>query len=100
MKSKKLLQWFRAVAIAEGISFIVLLGIAMPLKYVCNLPMAVRVVGMIHGILFISFITLAWENMNTLKKSYGWFGRAFAFSVIPFGTFILDKDLKKESGML
>jgi len=38
MKSNKLIHWFRIVAIAEGISFLVLLGIAMPLKYAAGIP--------------------------------------------------------------
>lgn len=97
MRSKKLLYWFRIIAIAEGISFIVLLGIAMPLKYLYAKPMAVRVVGMMHGLLFISFVILAWETMNALNKKIGWFAKAFLASVIPFGTFVLDKQLKKET---
>ena len=96
MKSKKIVSWFRKVAIAEGISFLVLLGIAMPLKYFADMPMAVRIVGMAHGILFVAFVVLAWETMNALNKSYGWFGKDFIASIIQFGTFILDKELKKE----
>ena len=52
----KLLQFFRKVALLEGISLIVLMGIAMPLKYVWDQPEAVRIVGWIHGILFIVYI--------------------------------------------
>ena len=45
----------RRVAIIEGISFLVLLGIAMPLKYFANMPMPVKVVGWAHGVLFLIF---------------------------------------------
>ncbi len=46
----------RIVAFLEGISFLVLLGIAMPLKYLASNPEPVRIVGMIHGILFIAYV--------------------------------------------
>ena len=46
--------------ITEGVSFIILLCIAMPLKYFFDLPMAVKIVGWLHGILFIAFISLAY----------------------------------------
>jgi integral membrane protein len=97
MNAKKTLHWFRIIAMTEGISFLVLLGIAMPLKYFANLPMAVRIVGMLHGILFVAFIVLAWETMSALNKKFGWFVRAFIASIIPFGTFVLEKELKKEA---
>ncbi len=96
MPGSKTLQWFRKIAFAEGMSFLILLGIAMPLKYFANLPQAVKIVGMIHGILFVAFVILAWETMSVLNKKFGWFVKAFIASLIPFGTFVLDKELKKE----
>ena len=66
MSSKKTLTWFRRIAFAEGVSFLVLLGIAMPLKYFANMPKAVSVVGMIHGILFVAFMILAWEDRKSV----------------------------------
>lgn len=100
MNRNKTLNWFRKVAFAEGVSFLVLLGIAMPLKYLANMPKAVSVVGMIHGILFVAFIILAWETMGALNRKFGWFIKAFIASIIPFGTFVLDKELKKEAELL
>lgn len=96
MNNNNTIRWFRKIAFAEGVSFLVLLGIAMPLKYFADMPMAVRVVGMLHGILFVAFIILAWETMSALNKKFGWFLKAFVASIIPFGTFVLDKELKKE----
>lgn len=96
MRSKKLLHWFRIIAIAEGISFLVLLGIAMPLKYAAGLPEAVKIGGWIHGALFISFLVLAFEVKSELKKNFAWFAKAFLASILPFGTFVFDKSLKKE----
>lgn len=100
MKTKTLLHWFRIIAIAEGISFIVLLGIAMPLKYFMDMPMAVKIVGYIHGFLFIAFVAMAWNVKNELNKNAVWFGKALLASLLPFGTFVLDKSLKKEAQLL
>ena len=93
---KKTFSWFRRLAIAEGISFVTLLFLAMPLKYFAGLPIAVTIAGSIHGILFISFILLAREVKIDLKKDLRWFARAFIASILPFGTFIMDKQWKKE----
>jgi len=96
MKAKTILHWFRIIAVAEGISFLLLLGVAMPLKYLMNMPLAVRIGGSLHGFLFIAFVFMAWKVMDTLNKSYGWFGKAMLASVLPFGTFIFDRSLKKD----
>ena len=93
---KKTFSWFRRIAIAEGISFIVLLFIAMPLKYFAGIPLAVTIAGSIHGILFIAFILLAREVKIDLKKDLRWFVRAFIASILPFGTIIMDKHWKAE----
>ncbi|MBK7307122.1 MAG: DUF3817 domain-containing protein [Chitinophagaceae bacterium] len=99
-KAKKLLHRFRMIGIAEGISFLVLLLIAMPLKYFFNFPEAVKVMGWIHGALFVTFIYFAFEVMGSLKKSFLWFIKAFAAAFIPLGTFIFDRELKKEEALL
>lgn len=98
--SRKLLHRFRMIGIAEGISFLVLLLIAMPLKYFLNFPEAVKVVGWAHGALFVAFIYFAFEVMGSLKKSFLWFCKAFAAAFIPLGTFIFDRELKKEEALL
>ncbi|HMK24941.1 MAG TPA: DUF3817 domain-containing protein [Chitinophagaceae bacterium] len=100
MKSTKIFHWFRIAAIAEGISFLVLLGIAMPLKYLAKIPVAVTMAGSIHGLLFITFIVLAWEVKNKYSKSGGWMGKAFVASILPFGTIVMDKQWKKEEAGL
>ncbi len=96
MEPKKLLQSFRKLGIAEGISFLVLLLIAMPLKYFLDIPEAVQVCGWIHGMLFILFLWFAFFVMGEFKKGFGWFFMAFAAAIIPLGTFVLDRQLKKE----
>lgn len=81
---------------AEGVSFLVLLLIAMPLKYWADIPVAVTIVGGLHGVLFIAFIILAWEAKNQYGKSFGWLAKALLASILPFGTIVMDKYWKRE----
>ena len=75
----------------EGVSFLVLLGIAMPLKYVWNQPLMVETVGMAHGILFVAYIFGALY----LYKPMQWNLKTLAIicfsSVLPFGPFYVEK---------
>lgn len=94
---KSSMNAFRLVAFLEGISFLVLLFIAMPLKYVMDMPLPVRITGMVHGVLFIAFVfylmQVKSEKNWTVKKTF----IAFLASLLPFGTFVLDaKVLKPE----
>ncbi|MBL7745127.1 MAG: DUF3817 domain-containing protein [Chitinophagaceae bacterium] len=105
MATGKTFDLFRKTGIAEGISFIVLLLIAMPLKYFAGLPVAVTIVGSIHGILFIAYLVLAWEARNEpvvvkWKKPVAWMATCFIASILPFGPFVLENRLKKEQVML
>ncbi|MBN8703759.1 MAG: DUF3817 domain-containing protein [Bacteroidetes bacterium] len=94
---KSALYRFRITAFTEGISYLILLFIAMPLKYIFAMPGLVKIVGMIHGILFVAFVvTLIDVTMqNKWKANKAIF--AFILSLIPFGTFYLDKKLKEEA---
>jgi integral membrane protein len=96
MNSIKTFHLFRKTAFAEGISFLVLLFIAMPLKYLADMPVPVKIVGSLHGALFVAYMILALKVMLQYKKSIGWLLKAFIVSLIPFGTFIMDKEWKKE----
>jgi integral membrane protein len=96
MRTNKTINWFRRIAIAEGISFLVLLLIAMPLKYFADLPQAVKIIGWAHGVLFIAFLGLAYEAKTLLDKNFTWLVKAFLASLLPFGTFLLDRELQKE----
>ena len=80
----------RIVAILEGISFLVLLGIAMPLKYLAGIPEPVRVVGMAHGVLFVLYVILLIQVAIEKSWSFKKFVLAFIASFIPFGTFYAD----------
>lgn len=99
-KLKTILNRFRMIALAEGVSFLILLGIAMPLKYLANMPLAVKYVGWAHGVLFVAFIYFAFEVFSSFKKPFSWLVKAMVASVLPFGTFVLDKELKKEATTL
>lgn len=83
----------RAVGFLEGISFLVLLGIAMPLKYLAGEPAAVRIVGMAHGVLFVLYLLLVLQA--SLEHSWSWRKALLALvvSVVPYGTFWADKKL-------
>ncbi len=88
---------FRAVALAEGLSFIVLLFIAMPLKYLAGMPLAVKVTGMLHGVLFVLYLLLLVEVGITYRwPAFRWVG-AFGASLVPFGVFVLDARLRQET---
>ncbi len=95
----KTFSWFRKVAFAEGISFLFLLLFAMPLKYLADMPLAVSIVGGLHGILFVSFIILAFLVKEEYNKKFGWLFKSFIASIIPFGTLIMDKEWKKEEAV-
>ncbi len=93
---KSALGRFRIVAFLEGVSFLILLFIAMPLKYFAGQPWAVKQVGMAHGVLFVLYLVALAHVMYTLKWSI-WKGLVAVFaSFIPFGTFILDSKLLKD----
>lgn len=93
---KKTFSWFRKIALAEGVSFLVLLFVAMPLKYFAGMPLAVTIVGGLHGVLFVAFVILAREVKSDYKKDWKWLGKAMLASILPFGTFVADKEWKKE----
>lgn len=93
----KSLDRFRKIALAEGISFIVLLGIAMPLKYAAGMPLAVKVVGWIHGVLFILYMIFGAQAAGDEGWSAKFTGLAFLASLVPGGTFWLDRKLKPEA---
>lgn len=94
------IRLLRRVGLAEGTSFLVLLGIAMPLKYAMDMPMAVRVVGSIHGVLFIVFLYAVVNVYRTLKWDPERIAGALIASVLPFGTFVADRGWKKAEAEL
>lgn len=86
----------RMVGMAEGVSYIALLGIAMPLKYMADMPIAVRIVGSVHGALFVLFgvaLLQAWTD-RSWKLSLA--AMVFVSSLLPFGTFLIDRRLREQ----
>lgn len=82
---------FRIVALLEGVSYLLLLFVAVPIKYLLDDPQYVKMLGMPHGMLFIGYVILAF----LIRSDYKWNSRQFLVvliaSVIPFGTFYVDK---------
>jgi integral membrane protein len=86
----------RLIGYAEGISLIVLLCIAMPLKYFAGKPEPVRVIGWIHGVLFVLFVVAAFVVYVQKKWPIKRFIVACLAAFLPLGTFVFDAQLKKE----
>ena len=85
----------RISAWIEGWSYLLLLFVAMPLKYVMGYPLAVKIVGSLHGALFMLvcfFLLHAWLDK---KLTLGFSIRVFVSLIIPFGTFFMDKGLRE-----
>ncbi len=90
----------RVLAFIEGVSFLVLLGVGMPLKYGFGMPAPNKIIGMAHGILFVLYVLLV--MMCAIEFGWNWrkTGLALLASVIPFGTFWADIKLFRESDQL
>jgi len=90
-----MLKIFRTVAILEGISYLALFAVTMPLKYLADIPMPNKYVGYAHGVLFIAYIILAivfWaEKKWSIKKGI----ILLLASLLPFATFYVDKKYLK-----
>jgi integral membrane protein len=96
IEAQKVLSRFRKVAVAEGWSFIILLFIAMPFKYLLGFPLLVKYVGWAHGALFLAYLLLGLQTAIACSWRLGKVTWAVLASFIPFGTFVLDKQLKTE----
>jgi len=95
--SIKSLRW---IGIAEGISFLVLVLIAMPLKYMMGWPLAVKYVGWAHGLLFMLYIVAVFAAIKAMNWGLKGVALALIASVLPAGTFVLDKSLKRRQAEL
>ncbi|MBN9350777.1 MAG: DUF3817 domain-containing protein [Chitinophagaceae bacterium] len=90
---------FRLIAVIEGISYLTLLFISMPIKYILHEPSVVTYNGWVHGILFMLYL---WSLTNVAGNERWRFGKsmkAFFAAFIPFATFVLEKKLHKEEKM-
>ena len=84
----------RTITIIEGISYLLLLFIAMPLKYLWNMPGAVRVVGMAHGVLFVLFCASLLHVTIVARWPLGRSAVVFLATLIPFGAWLVDRRMK------
>ena len=87
---------FKIVAFLEGLSYILLLFIAVPIKYIANDPTYVKLLGMPHGILFIAYLILGFIISKQLKLSSKQTVWLLLASVIPLATFYVEKLLFKK----
>jgi integral membrane protein len=82
---------FLTIGKLEGYSYLALLFIAMPLKYMADMPLAVRIAGSLHGALFVAFVIIIFimvsKKLLTIENAL----YAFILSLVPFGTFFLRK---------
>lgn len=86
----------RLVGLLEGLSFLLLLGVAMPLKYVWGLPEAVRVVGSLHGALFVLYALAVVHVWIARKWPMERATVAMIAAVVPFGPFLFERSLRRE----
>lgn len=86
---------FKQIAFLEGVSLLLLLCFAMPMKYLAGEPIYVRTIGMIHGVLFIIYIL--WATYLKFKVDWKWstYLVICVASVIPFGTFYIERKYLK-----
>ena len=87
------LTWVRRIGLTEGISYLLLLGIAMPLKYAANIPKAVLYVGWAHGILFVAYAWVVFYAFGKNRLTLRWVGWCALASILPFGPFVIDRRL-------
>lgn len=95
--STALIDRLRQVAKIEGVSFLILLFIAMPLKYLAGKPLPVRVFGSIHGALFIWFCWALYRAKFKGGLPMRLAVMTFIASLLPFGPFVIDRKLKAET---
>lgn len=82
---------FRLVAMLEGVSFLILLGVCMPLKYLADMPWPNKVMGWTHGLLFLLYLWTAIQAWQLDKWSVGKFALSIVAALLPFGPFVFDR---------
>ncbi len=89
--NQTIIKWFLLIGKIEGYSYLILLGIAMPLKHAFNKPVFIRPCGTLHGLLFVAFMMLLGLMFYKVKLSFKNSALAFLLSLVPFGTFFLKR---------
>ncbi|MBC8003581.1 MAG: DUF3817 domain-containing protein [Opitutaceae bacterium] len=83
----------RLIGMFEGVSFLLLMGVAMPLKYFAGFPEAVKWTGWLHGILFIGYCLAILGALVSGRISFWKSALAFVASLVPLGPFLIDRSL-------
>jgi integral membrane protein len=91
-----MLRIFQQVALWEAISTVILFFVAMPLKYLADIPEAVRVAGSIHGFLVVIFVILLIMCWQTYNWKFSRVVKYFVLSLIPIVSFWVEQDVKKD----
>ena len=84
----------RRIALIEGVSFLLLLGVAMPLKHLAGKPLPVKVLGWAHGILFVVFCLALARTTRAARWPIGRAAGVFLAGLLPFGPFLIDGRLR------
>ncbi|GGJ17960.1 DUF3817 domain-containing protein [Paenibacillus hunanensis] len=92
-----MLKTLRTVGHVEAISYLLLVLVAMPLKYLANQPLMVTYVGMIHGILFVAYVAAIAVTLILRKITFKQSVLAFIASLLPFGPFVFDRYLQRHT---
>jgi len=87
----------RIVSLVEGGSLLLLLFVAMPLKYLAGLPLAVRIVGTLHGVFFLALLALSFQVLIERSLSGGRLARVVGLAFLPFGFVFADRILRPET---
>lgn len=87
---KNPIPFLRTIAKVEAISFLLLVGVAMPLKYLAGQPLAVKLVGWIHGVLFVAFCVALLRTMLVARWPFWRCVVIFIAALLPFGPFVVD----------
>ncbi len=87
-----MVKFFKYLAIVEGYSFLVVLFVTMPLKYLGNILLPNKIMGMAHGVLFLAYVVVAILVAQLLKWNFKKMLITLAMSVVPFGTFWMERE--------
>src|SRR4051794_20850140 len=92
---KNPIPFLRTITRLEGTSFLILLLVAMPLKYWAGMPAAVKWVGWAHGILFVTFACSLWHTMRVARWPVGRAAGVMVAALLPFGPFVWDRRMRE-----
>jgi integral membrane protein len=98
MRAVTFVRNLRRLAIIEGVSTLILFGIAMPLKYFAGMPLAVTIVGSLHGALFVALVLMLLVAIRKVPITLTLAAAGIAAAVVPGGPFLLDRHLARFDG--